>query len=447
MVRGDKLLKEYIRPYVYELISVCSNETIHLVHAWQDKIEKNWKVIKQGDEEVFISAYFYLSGFSVRHEKEILNREDIKKEFERFFYLFKIALRDFDSLRGEILGILGVAVKKVKDDFKIPEFYNRYKSLLKKYKIETPKPINIKIDKESTPLEDKIKGDTWEGIILSSDEIIKIAKKWISDDVSDLKEVAAETKEKEPSKKEGTKKLFNMFGKKEGEAKEEEEKPLKKEGTEAKIKEEPLKKEGTKKEFNQKKTLNKFTKVLILIVLLIGLIIFLTFSNVTEEVVENVNKTKIVEVDQKTIPSEISFSEYIENPYEYDKEEVTLKGFLKRSIEGRGAAGVQIVSIVDDYDNEIKLEGEYTQLKIIIPEIGKTDTLYSVKGTFEREYRTLNLQTETITPTERDPARQIKVNRTVPYTETITKTITRPRFPLIREFVFNLVEKVKEKIS
>jgi uncharacterized protein YkwD len=184
----------------------------------------------------------------------------------------------------------------------------------------------------------------------------------------------------------------------------------------------------------------KAIKVLISILLIVAIILYFIFANVTTEIPEDTNKTKIVTVDQ-TIPSKISFSKYIENPYNYDKKEVTLKGFLRRFVRGDGDSGVYVESIVDDGGNEIDLVNLDSQLKSYFPNKGITKDIYLVKGIFDRKYKTLELQTKTITITERDPASQIKVNKTVSYTETKINKITRPKFPLIRQFVFNLIGK------
>jgi|TARA_Y100000310_G_scaffold42248_1_gene39530 hypothetical protein len=184
----------------------------------------------------------------------------------------------------------------------------------------------------------------------------------------------------------------------------------------------------------------KLIKVLTSILILLAIILYLTFANITEEIPENINKTKVVTVDQ-TLSNKISFSEYIENPYDYDKKEVTLKGFLRRSVRGEGGSGVYVESVVDDENNEIDLTNLDSELRLYFPNKGTTKEIYAVEGLFNRKYKTLEIQTKTITLTKRDPAGQIKVNKTVSYTETIIHTKTRPKYPLVRKFVFNLIGK------
>jgi len=183
------------------------------------------------------------------------------------------------------------------------------------------------------------------------------------------------------------------------------------------------------------KTLKYLT---LIILLLLVVLIYAIFSSITEEIVENVNKTKIVMIN-KTIPSQISFSEFLENISYYDKKSVTLKGFLRRYIQGNKMSGVYMGSIVDDNGNNIDLTGLNKDQKELFPHEGITQELYQVKGVFRKKYNKLGLEVHEISQTERDLSGTKEVEKVVSYSEDIIKNITKPRYPIVRNFVFNLL--------
>ncbi|MBI3026643.1 DnaJ domain-containing protein [Candidatus Woesearchaeota archaeon] len=176
------------------------------------------------------------------------------------------------------------------------------------------------------------------------------------------------------------------------------------------------------------------------LLLLIGLLFYLTSATVTIQELKNISNAKTV-TSLENISNKISFSEYLNDIYASDKQKVTLNGFLERSIEGDGNMGVHVFSIVDDYNNKVLLDGYYNELKKYLPDFGKTKELYSVQGIFKREYKTLKLNVENINLYKREPAKQIEVKNVVSYTEQITIKRTSPKYPLVRNLVFKLIGK------
>ncbi len=180
--------------------------------------------------------------------------------------------------------------------------------------------------------------------------------------------------------------------------------------------------------------------ILIILITLIILIFWLAFSNVTEQVIEKKLAVK-TEYYNETISNEISFKEYLENISEIEGENIQLKGFLKRYIEGTEIAGIYVESITDDYNNTINLINmDYDYIKLF-PKKGTTQEVYQIEGIFKRKYKTLLLEPTKIELSERGPSGVVLKERRVEYTKETIKNITKPKHPFIRLFVFNLIGK------
>lgn len=142
----------------------------------------------------------------------------------------------------------------------------------------------------------------------------------------------------------------------------------------------------------------------ILVILLISVMWFIMDRNhqvnIKTEEIKNIssNTTKII---YEPIPIKLSFSEYINNKERYDGKIITLTGFLRYGLEGTENVGVYNEYIVDDFNNEIRLQNipqEYRKL-FIIKETSKE--LYNVTGTFKRKFRDIGLEVSNIIKTER----------------------------------------------
>ncbi len=177
-----------------------------------------------------------------------------------------------------------------------------------------------------------------------------------------------------------------------------------------------------------------------ILILLLSLLIYASTSTIRYGEVQNVTSTKAI-TSKQNVSNKISFSEYTNDVYASENKQATLNGFLRRSIEGNNNAGVHVFSIVDDYDNAIVLDWSYNELKKYLPDIGTTKDVYSVKGIFKREYKTLKFKVESVSSYQREPAKQIDVTNVASYTEPITINRTKPRYPLIRNFVFKAIGK------
>lgn len=185
----------------------------------------------------------------------------------------------------------------------------------------------------------------------------------------------------------------------------------------------------------------KYLYFLIGLILLSFLIflIYTTLSTITEYDVKNITKTKTTAVYQN-VSDKISFTDYL-NYIDVSNKKVTLNGTLKRSVEVRGDVKVHIFSVVDDYNNEIRLMGYYSELSSYLPDIGKTEKPYSVQGVLTRNNEKVNLNVEKILPYQREPNKQIEVYDVETYTEQVMINRTYPKYPLIRNLVYKMIGK------
>lgn len=148
---------------------------------------------------------------------------------------------------------------------------------------------------------------------------------------------------------------------------------------------------------NIKKSDKTFLFVLIMIVLIVGGIYVYNERNVVDD------SPKIVAdiEEEEEVEEQTSFTEYLSNYADYDKEKVTLTGFVSRGIEKLGSGGVYVEYIVDDFDNGITLLNLNKEQIRLFPKTGTTDELYNITGIFKRKYKGLDLQVTEIIKTER----------------------------------------------
>jgi len=182
MIDREKLLDQYIRPYVYQLVKVCSKDENSLVKEWEKEIERSWKEEHhKGNLHVF--AFIYLAGFNARYDRKKLENEDVEKEFGQFVFLFEVALEEFHFFSKDILAILAVISLRLKSELGISKVYEKYEDLLKEHNIEeTSKDIlgmQSKITPVDVPLEETILED--EDDMLDHLEIKTLTKIWIKE--------------------------------------------------------------------------------------------------------------------------------------------------------------------------------------------------------------------------------------------------------------------------
>ncbi|GEM_PF-6703639 len=154
------------------------------------------------------------------------------------------------------------------------------------------------------------------------------------------------------------------------------------------------------------------------LILIVSCLLFYFVSATINQEIKNVSRA----------PNEISFSQYTREDFNPDTQEVILNGFIERSLEG-GNSGAHVFSIVDDHDNRILLDSYYSELKGLVPDLGKTKDLYSVQGVFKREYKTLKLSVQSVSSYKRELAPSIVINRAI------------PKYPTIRNFIFKAIGK------
>lgn len=146
----------------------------------------------------------------------------------------------------------------------------------------------------------------------------------------------------------------------------------------------------------------------VLVITLILLIWFVLNRNdqyIKIEEVKNIS-SNITKIIYESVPINFSFSEYINNKEKYDGKIITLTGFMRYRLEGTENAGVYNEYIVDDFNNEIKLQNIPQQYRKLFIVKGTSKELYNVTGTFKRKFKNVELEVSTIIVTER-PARVI----------------------------------------
>ncbi len=202
----------------------------------------------------------------------------------------------------------------------------------------------------------------------------------------------------------------------------------------------PIKDVRAKKPRRKKKKLSSVIKLLIFLVLIIIAVLYGTLSEVKEEVTEEEPAIKTIFYNE-TLSSKISFKEFLENIYDIEGEEIELKAFLKRYIKGTETAGVYVESISDDYDNTIDLIKMGYSYRSLFPKKGTTKEVYKIRGIFRRKYKTLLLEPKKIELSERNPEGIVTKKKITEYMEKTVKNVTKPRYPTIKSFVFNLLGK------
>lgn len=425
-MNGERLLNEFIRPYVYALVDVCANESDYLAHEWEVGLEKSWKTQAHYDGNLFAYAYIYLSGFYNRHDKGRLAEEEIVNEYKQLFYLFEMALQEFGFFKDKILMILEEATLKAKNQFKISSFHSRCKRLMKKYNYEEPsetrKQLLNKVSKEEI-IEDvitrKIKEDGSK--ILSPNEVKKLTKRRV-DKISEYAKTTEAGSDETPNR---PPKVKDEYTKETIGQRTYEQKP---EG-----REEPPHKRARKKLFTKKVIIG--VTVTAIIILLIVVLIYMANLTVSQEVTEQVTKTaKATEM----VDEIISFSEYIDDPESYNGVPITLNGFLKKYLKGTQDIGVITQCVVDDNGDIIDIINPYNKFKEYFPNEGVSEDLYSVSGTFKLNYKELGIEITHIEKTERSKVAEDKPTR---YSETVVRTLNKPKYPKLRNVIFPLIGK------
>lgn len=182
------------------------------------------------------------------------------------------------------------------------------------------------------------------------------------------------------------------------------------------------------------------------IIVLLPLIIivslsYMTFSTETVPITEtNMIYENITE--NETINTKYSFENYLNDVYTAEGKNVKLNGFLSRYVRGDGTAGIYVEVLVDDYGDEIDLIDLSSGEKSLFPENGRTPTIYEVSGVFKRTYKTLELEVNSISNSDRDVSGEKEVTKEVGHEETIIVGYeTLPKFPLTRNFILSLLGK------
>ena len=185
----------------------------------------------------------------------------------------------------------------------------------------------------------------------------------------------------------------------------------------------------------------KKTFIILLLVLLISLISIYILSQQEKTIVKfkNVTKAKTV-THSKEKP--ISFSEYLSEDFKPSNEEIVLQGYLKRKIDWKKKdLGIHVYSIIDEKNNSIPLSGDISLIQKFIPEVGKTDSILSVRGTFEESYDGLEFHVNNITKNDNITRKKQTFKEVKKVQEVIPVNKTVAKYPLLKNLVDTLFNR------
>ena len=185
---------------------------------------------------------------------------------------------------------------------------------------------------------------------------------------------------------------------------------------------------------------SKWTKWLIGTLIFVSILVLFVYLGTIEETIvvnQNVSKTSSLSVS-KNLTDKISFSDYLEDIYATEGKEIALQGILRKDLDPSNA---YVFYVVDDYGNQVLLEGTYNEMNSYLPQKGDTQELYSIEGVFGRNYRTLYLNVNKISPYERPIAKTVQETVEVATTEELPNEIKQAKYPLIRNLLYKLLGK------
>tara|TARA_Y100000310_G_C20662076_1_gene805323 strand:+ start:1506 stop:1940 length:435 start_codon:yes stop_codon:yes gene_type:complete len=120
----------------------------------------------------------------------------------------------------------------------------------------------------------------------------------------------------------------------------------------------------------------------VVIVLFFGVV---GYSMYFDEGIE-ITKAAVKTIKQfKPISQANSLDKYNVFKDRYDGEEITIRGFLERSVDDKGAYGY---FLIDDFGKKIRLEVSGALLEEF-PQKGRTDKVFTISGVGRREYEGL----------------------------------------------------------
>ena len=151
-----------------------------------------------------------------------------------------------------------------------------------------------------------------------------------------------------------------------------------------------------KKQKKGKKKLKIF--IVISLVIYVGLFYYNYYSNYIDEqkIIEIKNIAERNQKEIEEIPVNISFEEIIQNYESFYNIEYSLAGYLNRRLESRGAGGIYIEYIEDDFGNEINLINLKKNQLALFPKDNSSMDLFNVTGIFKRKYKDIEIDVLTI---------------------------------------------------
>jgi len=194
-----------------------------------------------------------------------------------------------------------------------------------------------------------------------------------------------------------------------------------------------------------KKTKRILFSVLLIIAIIFGIIIavplinYIISATAERTITETVPREKTI-TNNITIQKNISFQQYIDDPYQMESQNIKLKGYLERYVRWDHNAGVYVEALADDYGNKLDFIELQSQQKALFPKSDRSSEIYEIEAVFIRKYTTLYLKPSTIIISDKG-TETIEQTETISTNETIARKETSPKFPNARKFLLGIFGK------
>ena len=162
--------------------------------------------------------------------------------------------------------------------------------------------------------------------------------------------------------------------------------------------------------------INKIKSIAIcsfLILIILSLIILFNKNQTPNLQIDKLkeDKTNATKTIYESLPTKLSYSEYINDRNKYYNMNISLIGFLRYKLEGNENSGTYNEYITDDFNQEIKLTNIPQQYRNLFVIKQTSKELYNVSGIFRYKFKSIEVEVFNITLTERPSqivAREVK---------------------------------------
>ena len=177
--------------------------------------------------------------------------------------------------------------------------------------------------------------------------------------------------------------------------------------------------------------------LIIMIIMAVSIVYYLINATVESEITTTVPKQNTV-TSKVEVQKNISFQQYIDNPYQMEGQKAELKGYLEKYVRWDHNAGVYVEAVSDDYGNKIDVIEIEPKMKPMFPKTGKTDGVYLVEGVFVRKYTTLLIKAESISASEKE-IEILENTEIITESEQIKEKKVMPKYPNARKFLLGII--------